>query len=187
MSKIFNWSSLFLIILSIITSIIYVIFNNYFIINIIIIALLVLSLYLFIFKKRIDWLIIVNLFLVGFIAYHSLTMGLICLWQAMIIIIITTGILNQLLFQPKIQLVNNLLFYNFLILLIYTEIFLALAFWPINANSKSVILLAILFFIWNIFHIKLENKLNKKNILPFVIITIVIITGVICSVDWISY
>ena len=147
----------------------------------------VIFVYLFIWKNSFQWLIFLLLYLIGFSLYYYLAIGSLAIWITILLFVLVVGGLTFILVQPIITKFSSQFFYSFLILIVNLQIFLALVPWPVNMQSKSVILLSVIYFCWGLLNLKIEDKLNWQGVLPYLLTTFIIITAIISTVSWVEY
>ena len=102
---------------------------------------------------------------------------------SLILIFILTLILLQAFWINKIE--GKLRFvYLFTIDIIILQFFWALSFLPANFYVSSIILTIFLYFIWGIIKQKLSEKMEKRIIWQYLIISIILLVFIIITSAW---
>ena len=187
LNKLLNWQSLTICTLFLLSLINYFYLEQLLILKINFLIFGVIFVYLFIWKNSFQWLIFLLLYLIGFSLYYYLAIGSLAIWITILLFVLVVGGLTFILVQPIITKFSSQFFYSFLILIVNLQIFLALVPWPVNMQSKSVILLSVIYFCWGLLNLKIEDKLNWQGVLPYLLTTFIIITAIISTVSWVEY
>lgn len=176
---------LFIIYIFSITSYFYL--ESYLLLKLVFLGLGLIFIYFLMFKNQSHWLVFLTIYLSLVMLYNCLVLSILPLWLIIILFLIVIGGLSFVLIKSIFDKLNWQLFYSLIITLALLEIFLILIIWPINNQSKGIVLLSIVYSYWGVLELKIANDLNWKRLWPFIFLTFIVIGVIISTVGWIGY
>lgn len=140
-------------------------FQNFIFLKILAVALAVLALYTFWLADKGEIIVFATLYFGIYSLYNLYFSGALFpnyLWESMLTIAVAAGLLFLILFWPYRHLYSTaeLIFYQILTILILMEIFIALTFWPINPETRSLILVLAFYACSSLYLAKITATLN---------------------------
>lgn len=164
-------------------------FQGFLFLKILAVVLAILSLYTFWFKEKGELIVFFSLYFGIYTLYNLYFSGLYFpqyLWQSMLTIAAAAALLYLILFWPYRHLYNTyqLIFYQILTILILMEVFLALTFWPINPETKSLILVLTFYTISNLVLAKFTESLNFQTVSRVLSLSAILLILAISTTKW---
>lgn len=127
------------------------------------------------------------IFVLNLELYNFLLVDYLTIWQVLIILMLVCGILTYILLIPLISDFNIRFFYCLMFLICIVEFFLVLIPWPTNNESKSALVVIISYIIWGMINLQSSNQLLWKNLMPYIIIGLIAICGIVSTIVWQGY
>jgi len=106
------------------------------------------------------------------------------LWLNMLFLLALSLGLFYYLFWAAGIFADYILSFTVLLGLIILEVFIALSFWPVDFSTKSIILILIFYTFSGLLILKAKKELDKKGVLEYLILFLVIFLLIIFSMKW---
>jgi len=106
------------------------------------------------------------------------------LWMNMIIILVVALGLFYYLFWACGIFAEYILPFTILLGLVILEIFVALSFWPVDASTKSIILILVFYTFSGLLVLRAKKELTKREILEYLILFIILFLIIIFTMRW---
>ncbi|MEI6039773.1 MAG: hypothetical protein WCP93_00250 [Candidatus Berkelbacteria bacterium] len=137
-----------------------------------------------------EFLILFVLYLAVFTLYNLLYGLGIQLYLIMIAVwlLVTLLFLCMLILDKIDTLMRRALFWLFASLngLVVLEVFLSLAFWPVDPKIKSLILVVVFYLITNLIYLYTHNVLRFKKVLGYFVVSVLIL-GLLILSTWLGF
>ncbi|PIP21832.1 MAG: hypothetical protein COX39_00855 [Candidatus Nealsonbacteria bacterium CG23_combo_of_CG06-09_8_20_14_all_40_13] len=145
-----------------------------------------LSVYFFFVLQRYDLLILLSFYFSLFTLYNIYFSGLFYLWAQMLSILALVFIYYYFLILSldKTSPSGNLFPYAILLSFLILEIFLVLSFWPINVESKSIIIITSFYLCWGLVSKSMLSTLTLRNSVSYLILAGLVYLISIATISW---
>lgn len=137
-------------------------------------------------KSKTEFLTILISYLLFFDLYYLFLNFQWALWQIMTLFIVGASSIFLLAHWANKDELGENYFWAYLILtnFILLEIFLSLIPWPIDPKNKAMILTTLFYTISGLINLKKQHQLIWDRILYYVIIAILLISGIVLTAQW---
>ena len=167
--------------------ILYLFWERYLIMQIVFVILSIFSVYQYFLREKSEWLVLLSIYFIVNVLFNLLANNLLPIWVIVVILIISICFLFYTFTKDFVEKLESRLFYSLMMTIVILEIYVSLLPWPINIESKSLIVLSIGYVFWGVLYHKFTDNLRIKQIFPYLLSSLAIIGLIILSASWIGY
>lgn len=182
-----KYDKIFPILIFVISFILFWVTEDLVVLRYIFLSFSLLITFIYILNKEKEWIIFFSYFYMVFSLLNCLDNGFLSLSLIMAFLLLIIILLSFQLVKNFTKDINKQWFYTLLFSICNLEILFSILFWPINNQSKSLLILTFFYLSWGVLDLRMNNKLFLKQILPFLSLTTLVLISIILSARWIGY